>query len=522
MPVTPTFPGVYIDEVASSVHTITGVPTAIAAFVGSAPRGPTDAPVHITSFADYQRIFGGVTATSPLSYAVYQFYLNGGSEAEVVRVVRTGDTTDTNNAKAATAALKTDASDLPLVARGEGEWADTLRVRVDDDTAGGARAYNLAIVATTTRTVLERFRNVVANADDPNSLERALRVSGLLTVASGADLNALPKAHAAVTPQKPDPWDDGETNRWTAVGGGRNGIAPVDADYHGGTTQADKKGIYQLLKTDIFTMLCLPGAPESVLSDAADLCRTRRSMLIVDPPAAWVSVQTAVDGMGSPPLTGELARNAAVYFPKVTIADPAAAGAPRDVPPCGTLAGIWARTDVARGVWKAPAGTEASLNGVIGLTVPMSDRENGRLNPLGINCLRTFPVVGPVAWGARTLVGADRLGDQWKYLPVRRLALFLEESLFRGTQWVVFEPNDEPLWASIRLTVGAFMSTLFRQGAFQGSTAREAYLVKCDRENNPQNDIDRGIVNIVVGFAPLKPAEFVIIHIEQLAGQLQV
>jgi phage tail sheath protein FI len=152
----------------------------------------------------------------------------------------------------------------------------------------------------------------------------------------------------------------------------------------------------------------------------------------------------------------------------------------------------------------------------------MSDLENGRLNPLGVNCLRTFPVVGPVAWGARTLAGADRLGDQWKYLPVRRLALFLEESLYRGTQWAVFEPNDEPLWGSIRLNVGAFMNTLFRQGAFQGATAREAYLVKCDRENNPQADIDRGILNIVVGFAPLKPAEFVIIHIEQLAGQLQV
>lgn len=156
------------------------------------------------------------------------------------------------------------------------------------------------------------------------------------------------------------------------------------------------------------------------------------------------------------------------------------------------------------------------------LAVPMTDRENGRLNQLGVNCLRSFPAVGPVVWGARTLRGADRLADEWKYLPVRRLALFIEESLFRGTQWVVFEPNDEPLWASIRLNVGAFMNSLFRQGAFQGATAREAYIVKCDRENNPQNDIDRGIVNIVVGFAPLKPAEFVIIHIEQLAGQLQV
>ena len=150
------------------------------------------------------------------------------------------------------------------------------------------------------------------------------------------------------------------------------------------------------------------------------------------------------------------------------------------------------------------------------------DAENGDLNPLGINCLRSFPVVGRVVWGSRTLRGADQLADEWKYVPVRRTALFIEESLYRGTQWVVFEPNDEPLWAQIRLNVGAFMQGLFRQGAFQGSTPREAYFVKCDKETTTQNDINLGIVNIVVGFAPLKPAEFVIIKLQQIAGQIQV
>ena len=143
------------------------------------------------------------------------------------------------------------------------------------------------------------------------------------------------------------------------------------------------------------------------------------------------------------------------------------------------------------------------------------------LNPLGINCLRTFPVYGNVCWGARTLDGADALASEWKYVPVRRFALFLEESLYRGTKWVVFEPNDEPLWAQIRLNVGAFMHNLFRQGAFQGTTPREAYLVKCDKETTTQTDINNGIVNILVGFAPLKPAEFVIIKIQQLAGQIE-
>jgi uncharacterized protein len=172
-------------------------------------------------------------------------------------------------------------------------------------------------------------------------------------------------------------------------------------------------------------------------------------------------------------------------------------------------------------VWKAPAGTEATLTGVQGAVYKLSDPENGVLNPLGLNCFRIFPIYGAVAWGARTLVGADAEGSQWKYVPVRRLALYIEESLYRGLKWVVFEPNDEPLWAQVRLNVGAFMHTMFRQGAFQGQTPKDAYLVKCDRETTTQNDIDLGVVNVLVGFAPLKPAEFVIIQLQQLAGQIQ-
>ena len=184
------------------------------------------------------------------------------------------------------------------------------------------------------------------------------------------------------------------------------------------------------------------------------------------------------------------------------------------------MAGIFARTDTQRGVWKAPAGLDASLNGVPELSIPLTDAENGQLNPLGINCLRSFPVFGRVVWGSRTLRGADQLASEWKYIPVRRTALFIEETLYRGTQWVVFEPNDEPLWAQIRLNIGAFMQNLFRQGAFHGSSPREAYFVKCDKETTTQDDIDSGIVNIVVGFAPLKPAEFVIIKLQQIAGQI--
>ena len=178
-----------------------------------------------------------------------------------------------------------------------------------------------------------------------------------------------------------------------------------------------------------------------------------------------------------------------------------------------------ARTDANRGVWKAPAGTDATLNGVLDLAAPLNDLENGQINPKGVNALRNFPAYGRVAWGARTLKGADAQADEYKYVPVRRLALFLEESLYRGTQWVVFEPNDEPLWAQIRLNVGVFMNGLFRQGAFQGSTPQEAYFVRCDRSTMTQNDIDNGRLICLIGVAPVRPAEFVIFRIGQWTAE---
>jgi uncharacterized protein len=220
-------------------------------------------------------------------------------------------------------------------------------------------------------------------------------------------------------------------------------------------------------------------------------------------------------------MTGVNSINSAFYFPWVNAPDPLQQGRIRPFPPCGFVAGLYAETDATRGVWKAPAGIDASLTGESGLTVPLTDLQNGTLNIQAINCLRNFPVYGDVIWGARTLQGNDQAGSQWKYVPIRRLALYLESSLYDGTQWVVFEPNDETLWGQIRLNVGAFMQGLFLQGAFQGTTPQLAYFVKCDSENNPQSSIDLGIVNILVGFAPLYPAEFVVIQIQQMAGQLQ-
>jgi phage tail sheath protein FI len=300
---------------------------------------------------------------------------------------------------------------------------------------------------------------------------------------------------------------------------------PLAADLIG--VRVAKTGLFALEEVDLFTILCMPRAADlapaallAVYSAAEAYCLERRAFLIVDIPEAINDVQEMRDWLDTN--ANLRSRNAAVYFPRIRIADPLDEFRLRDIASSGTMAGLYSRTDNDRGVWKAPAGIDATLRNVGDLSDILTDPENGVLNPLGINCLRNFPIYGNVAWGARTLDGADVQASEWKYIPVRRFALFLEESLYRGTKWVVFEPNDEPLWAQIRLNVGAFMQTLFRQGAFQGQTPREAYFVKCDKDTTTQNDINLGIVNILVGFAPLKPAEFVIIRISQIAGQIQV
>jgi phage tail sheath protein FI len=250
----------------------------------------------------------------------------------------------------------------------------------------------------------------------------------------------------------------------------------------------------------------------------------RRAFLIVDPRSDWSAPGDVLDsekGLAALDLSGDATRNAAVFFPRIKKADLAHSGRMGACVPCGAVAGVMARTDAQRGVWKAPAGVEAAVENTQGLSVSLTERQIGQMKSLGLNCLRSLAGSGPVVWGARTLRGTDPSGDEYKYIPVRRLALFVEESLYRGTQWVVFEPNDEPLWTQIRLNIGVFMQKLFRQGAFQGLTPREAYFVKCDAETTTQNDRNLGIVNFWVGFAPLKPAEFVVLKVQQGAGQTQ-
>jgi phage tail sheath protein FI len=528
MPVTPTYPGVYVEEIPSGVRTITGVATSITAFIGRALRGPDcsssgpdNVPVTINNFGDYERNFGGLWVDSPMSYAVRDFFLNGGGQAVIVRIHK--------NAAAAAIDLPTGAAapndKLPLIAASGGKWGNNLSATVDYKTKDATNPnpnqnlFNLTVQDTDPATqsvrASEKFLNISIDAADPRYIPRVLEESSALvrvkrdnTGASWIVPNTRPQAASTSA----------------TANSGSDGGDLTDAEYT--SSENDKTGLFGLEKVDLFNLLCIPPATRDGTTSAAvyqaalPYCVKRRAMLVVDPAADWsvANAESKVEALG---LSGPNARNAAVYFPLMKAADLLQDNQTLPFVPCGAIAGIMARTDNDRGVWKAPAGLDASINGIRALATTITDDENGQLNPLGINCLRSFPVYGRIVWGARTLRGADQLADEYKYIPVRRTALFIEESLYRGLKWVVFEPNDEPLWAQIRLNVGAFMHNLFRQGAFQGQTPREAYFVKCDSETTTQNDINLGIVNIVVGFAPLKPAEFVIIQLQQMAGQIE-
>jgi phage tail sheath protein FI len=387
---------VSVDEDAGDAHRIEPAATATALFAGWTARGPVDQNVRVSSFADFERAFGGLDPRSLLGYCVQHFFQNGGKVALVARIAQ-----------------------------------------ADKATRAGAEG---KVLAPTDRA----FRTALLRRLDPDA----------------------------------------------AAGAGR---------------------------IDAFNLLCVPGLVHAgTIARLQHACRQRRAFMIID--SAPGTTAAAMAASGTRGLRGVDGAFSALYFPWLRAADPMQGGALRDFPPCGFIAGLIARTDLGRGVWKAPAGTEARLTGAHGLSLPVLEAEADVLNPRGINCLRMLPGGVVAVWGARTLLSEGDPDLRLKYVPVQRTALFIEESLYQGTQWVVFEPNGEALWTKIRATVDAFMAGLFRQGAFMGSTLREACFVKCDRGTMTQNDIDNGVVNIEVGYAPLKPAEFVVIRIRHVAG----
>jgi phage tail sheath protein FI len=530
-------PGVYLEEIPAGVRTIPGVPTNITAFIGRALRGPTDndetkSPVAINSFAEFERIFGGLWLESALGFAVRVFFLNGGNRALIVRIYKGVA------GKKSTATFKIDP--IKLKAASPGAWGGKLRVRIDHDTrvapafSGEAvvKLFNLTVKDTQTGQ-MEMFRDVSVARDHPRQVTKVIGDESTLVKVDGkiAATAARPKANAAITAANPDPFSDNFPHRYTAVSASDqpgDGSVLQRKDISAPSLEMNKTGMYALLRADLFNLLCIPphtlstSVEPELVDDATGFCEKQRAFFLVDPPyQGGADVATAKAAIKSFASLLRRTNYAALYFPALKQPNPLNRGRPEEFAPGGAVAGVMARRDVERGVWKAPAGQEATLAGVPQLSLALSDADNGELNSLGINCLRALPGFGPVVWGARTLEGNDRFSSEWKYVPVRRTALFMEESIYRGTQWVVFEPNDEPLWAQIRLNVGAFMNNLFRLGAFQGTTPREAYFVKCNRETMTQNEINRGVMNIVIGFAPLKPAEFVVIKIQQIAGQIE-
>ncbi|MCA9635693.1 MAG: phage tail sheath subtilisin-like domain-containing protein [Myxococcales bacterium] len=638
-----TYPGVYIQELSSGVRTIATVATSIAAFVDYFAEGPMNEAVRIQGMGDFERIFGGLNASSAASYGIAQFFQNGGGDAYVVRVAASDIT---HPLAKASVGLREAGGTLvaSLTAVNEGAWGNRVRANVEpnadgsfnlqviryDGTSGTARAiaadapflsltmssggryfkdvidegsalvrathqgsattipaasgtlgaqadanlfdsasptlpasgtaftitlndgvtstdYATTLTYTSAPTTLKELRRVleraIQGAKDSDGNQPATLAGASATLIGDRYLVRLRRGATGYKPEMRATFSSGVTPLGLVTGAYANvqeyvlGGATVAAQAAGTTgadglvpgadeiigNRGDKTGIYALVDVDLFNILCIPRAVASDVSSsettaiygaALTFCEEERAFLLIDIPESKDSVDEVLDWVDDN--ADFKSKSSAVYFPRVMVPDPLLEYRPRALANSGTVAGIFARTDATRGVWKAPAGLDTRLRGVSDLACTLTDEQNGILNPVAINCLRTFPIHGTVVWGARTLDGADAMASEWKYVPIRRLTLMLEESLYRGTKWVVFEPNDEALWAKIRQNVRTFMLGLYRQGAFQGSSPDDAFFVKCDGETTTAGDRNRGIVNITVGFAPLKPAEFVVISIQQI------
>ncbi|HET9080134.1 MAG TPA: phage tail sheath C-terminal domain-containing protein [Trebonia sp.] len=570
MAVTTSYPGIYIEELPNLNHSVTAAPTSVTVFVGyshpfKTPPGNFGKPVEIFSFSDYMSNFGGFFDLNPwlpdyLGNAVFQFFANGGSDAWVVGLEATEFldatgkpvTAGQGNATLSPAAITFDMS--PAAAPGTVSVTLTAQQPggIDPGSANAASGtparvqfanrkksdpstdnYDLADIIITQGTSAETYRGTAAR-DIAAALAQSALVTVTVTPAAAGDTPgsypaSLPNNGDLAYPAAPPP----------------NATLLNTADY-AGVFQA---GAPLDVDVKVFNLMVLPGiSPVSdqqaaVLSDALAFCEKKRAFFIMDAPPNATTSAVGPGPAGLPPGTPArvvmddvwngrasgmplvpVSPNGAIYFPYLQTVDPVTQQ-PAVSPPSGYVAGIFAMEDAAVGVGKAPAGLETTLQGTTGV-IPwgrMTDMQQGVLNLDGVNCLREFPGLGPpVVFGARTLVSSNTAFQQWKYIPVRRTALFIEQSLYASLGWAVFQPNDTPLWNALTQEVEAFMLTLFRQGSyFQGSTPSEAFLVQCDATTTTPTDQQNGVVNILVGFAPLKPAEFVVIQIAQLAGQSQ-
>jgi len=563
MTVTPTYPGVYIQELPSLVHTITPAPTSIAVFVGythpfltksfqTEPSEPTPA-TQLFSFADYQRIFGGFFSSPWLpdyvGQAVSQFFQNGGPTCYVVGIpaqeylsggesigdvvkarvdVQFGADTVTFQALQpvgipAVAATSSSASGTPAVGTPmQVTFSNAKNSTADVPSPTLSDPFNLADIIVTYGTTVETYRRVqLAN------LVTALQNSNLVTVTpSTSSLVTYPAGGSFPLAYASTPAED-----WTIIN--KDDFGQVFAE----NASLDKVPIFNLLVTPGITDL-------EVTSEAVAYCERKRAFYIMDTPSPSVLTPPLTTPPTVPPppqadptwgvdnlvqdaaatLSEDfpLSTNAALYYPWLVTTDPVT-GAPSTAPPSGFVAGMYGQEDNARGVWKSPAGIETALLGTAGVDPNgvMTDNQQGVFNTNALDCLRQFPGIGTVIYGARTTAAANPAYQQWKYVAVRRMALFIEQTLYANLTWAVFEGNSTPLWNALTQEVTAFMLSLFRQGAFAGNTPSQSFLVQCDSTTTTPADVANGVVNILVGFAPLVPAEFVIVQIAQLAGQAQ-
>ncbi|MBK8258029.1 MAG: phage tail sheath family protein [Polyangiaceae bacterium] len=512
-------PGVYVEEVPSGARSIEAAGTSTAIFVGETERGPV-APTKIKGVADYERQFGGYKrhgappVVCTLRYAMDAFFQNGGSTAYILRGILSGSVTGGRTFGGALTPQ--------IVASSPGTWSTNVRVISAVSSDGDAARFRLFVIYQSPGgapdVIVERWDRLSASGSDENYASDVLQRS--LYIRWNPDVAvAIPALDIAANPVT-----DAQV------------IAVAGAALVGGTggdinlTDTQVKGILgRLDEISDAALLVIPSRPadadtavtamQKVGLDYAE-GRLRQDLFCVadmprlkgsgDPTSATNDAITAFSSQSKTTFGG-------VYFPWMEVGDPVGVG--RDptlmLGPNAFVAGLFARTDQRRGVWKAPAGLDATVLGIRKLEYKLLDTHQDELNPRGINALRDMPAGGNVVWGARTL----RPDSEWRYVPVRRMAIFLRTSIYNGIQWAVFEPNDEPLWSQLRLTIGGFMEQLFRQGAFAGRTTREAFFVKCDSETTPEPDRIAGIVNVWVGFAPLRPAEFVVVRLSQIVNQ---
>ncbi|NMO21847.1 phage tail sheath family protein [Pyxidicoccus fallax] len=532
-------PGVYVQEIPSGVRAIEGVPTSTTIFVGETERGPTG-PTKIKGIADYERLFGGYLRRAAggadpvrltLRYAIDGFFANGGSTAYVLRAITPSPATSSRAF-----------GDNALEAASPGAWsAGTVHGVVLASSDGSTSRFRLAIFYADledpgTLRLVEDFDRLSLNAADENYVVDKLLASRFVRWKrpENSSLTTVPTADLALATHNVSSPGELPSSVITALGSGN---AAALAGGTGGDSSFPAASLAALLAQldQVDDAALLVAAPDfwTKADDAATAAlyyaafrtyadkRPQQDLFYIAdlPRQSGTDVTTAVTNTVTLVRTGGFATTStmlAFHWPHVIVPDPIGVGRnPRvTLPPSGFAAGLYSRTDARRGVWKAPAGVDGTLNGVLSLQYDVLDKHQDDLNPIGINALRTIPGAGMVVWGART----SRPSSEWRYVPVRRTAMFLRKSIYNGIQWAVFEPNDGPLWQALRVTITAFMETQFRNGAFAGATSREAYFVKCDSQTTTEIDQANGVVNILVGFAPLRPAEFVVVRLQQMTA----